>query len=100
MSNRRGIDGGKHLSNLFGERRVVLFPSALGGECGEMSFQNQARFKHLPGLKTVERTHETQVRLAEFSGPSATKVPTPCRTFMMPIVAIYPIPARRLARLI
>jgi hypothetical protein len=46
---------------------VVLFFAAFGGESGKAAFNNQPRLKHLPELEAVERAHQPQRRLAEFS---------------------------------
>jgi glucuronate isomerase len=56
----------EHLGHFFGQRRMVFFPAAFGGQFRQVAFKNQARFKHLPGLKSVQYTHQTERRFAEF----------------------------------
>jgi hypothetical protein len=67
------VDGGEHLGDFFGESGVVLLPAAFGGELGEVAFEDEAGFKHLPGLEAVEGSHDTEGGLVEFGGAVGDK---------------------------
>ena len=52
------VERGVHLGDLFGEFGDVLVGGALGGERGDVGFEDQAGLKHLPGQEAVERAED------------------------------------------
>ena len=59
------VDGGVELGYLLGQRGEVLALAALGGQRGEVAFEQHARFEHVPGLKAVQGADEPHRRLTE-----------------------------------
>ena len=47
----------------------MLLAAALGGQSGELAFENAARLEHLPRLKTVQRAQQAERGLAELWWP-------------------------------
>src|ERR1700752_382877 len=74
---RRTIKSSKHLCHLFGECSIVLVFPAFRCKGSKIAFKNNARFKHLPGLKAVKNSHPTERRLAEIRRPVGDKGPNP-----------------------
>ena len=48
------VHGGVHFGDFFGELGDVVAGGSLGGEAGDVGFDDEARLEHLPGQKPVE----------------------------------------------